>query len=42
MEELRSMLIKSIELNGRVSEETVRLSQQLDLLIVEEQKKLNK
>lgn len=41
MEELRQALINSIELNGRVDEETVGLSQQLDLIIVEEQKKIN-
>ena len=36
LEELREKLLKSIELNGRESEETVRLSQKLDILIVEE------
>ena len=36
MEELREELLKSIELNGRESEETVRLSQELDVLIVKE------
>ena len=36
LEELREKLLKSIELNGRESEETVRLSQKLDVLIVKE------
>ena len=36
LEELREKLLKSIELNGRESEETVRLSQELDVLIAEE------
>ena len=36
MEELRERLLKSIELNGREAEETVRLSQELDVLIAEE------
>ena len=36
MEELRDKLIESIKLNGRESEETVRLSQELDILIVKE------
>ena len=36
MEELRDRLIESIKLNGRESEETVRLSQELDILIVKE------
>ena len=36
LEELREKLLKSIELNGREAEETVRLSQKLDVLIVEE------
>lgn len=39
LEELRDKLLKSIELNGRESEETVRLSQELDILIVKEMKK---
>ena len=36
LEELREKLLKSIELDGRESEETVRLSQGLDVLITEE------
>jgi hypothetical protein len=36
VEELRDKLIESIKLNGRESEETVRLSQELDILIVKE------
>ena len=39
MEELRDKLLKSIELNGRESKETVKISQQLDILIVKEMKK---
>lgn len=42
MEELRNKLLKSIELNGRKSKETVRLSQQLDILIVKEMRGMSK
>ena len=39
MEELRDKLVKSIENNGRESQETIRISKQLDILIVEEMKR---
>lgn len=39
MEELREQLIESIFKNGRTSDKTIRLSQELDKIIVEEQKK---
>lgn len=39
MEELREKLVESIFKNGRTSDITIKLSQQLDKIIVEEQKK---
>ena len=36
MEELRDKLIKNIEVNGRESEETISISQELDLEIIKE------
>lgn len=42
LEQLRDKLIKSIETNGRASEETIRISQELDILIVKEMKVFKK
>ena len=39
MEELREKLIESIFKNGRTSEITIKLSQELDKIMVIEQKK---
>ena len=41
MEELREQLIESIFKNGRTSDKTLKLSQELDkIIIIEQQKKV--